>query len=887
MRFGQSRIVAMQQRKRLRNILKKLKFYSNNAFSLIDVHNEQKFNRNTKILVELVQMWQDLRLKTSEQNQFLGDMFEFFLDNSIKQSEGQYFTPIPITKFIVGCLPLKDKVSNKEEPLNAIDFACGSGHFLTEYAHQIEPIVKDLFPSNDLLEVQNRLKQYYGQTIGIEKEDRLAKIAKVSVQMYGQGEIDILEQDALMVSDKIKEQSFDILVANPPFSVKGFLQNLDERQKDNYQLSSTAESDSNNIHSNCLQDTDSQTNFEQYQDQYFIEKYCQHTGLPLAEYKKLFGVTKETFTRLETLLQANIFAEYRKAFNGSSELKSLKSKKWYKDLADKTKQQTDKTKQQAEENEIFIKHLHKIEKEKLFYFMLAYSNKHKVLIVKSPSEAKKQKQFLGYEWSGSKGNEGIKYNGGDNIYDIITPLFNPNDFEDPSKINTLIRQNFLKQDPNNLENFAEYTDQIHYVDTTELLDFNRIDFTKSLSLNATKQQNIEIETKWPLVKLGDIVEINPSKSEIKNLDPDSIIPFVEMSSVDNAGYIKDKAYKIYRELKKGSYTYFAENDIIIAKITPCMENGKCALVNKLSDESKIGLGSSEFNVIRVSEKYLKSKFLFTLLNRDIIRKDAAKHMTGSSGHRRVPASYYENLSIPLPPPEIQTEIVKECEAIDQESQSAQQTITQAKAEIESKVKDSFENQNNTKGITTKLEKLVDINKFTTNPIENPDTEFTYIDIDSIENGTGKISFDKKILGKNAPSRARRIANKNNVIISTVRPYLKGFSFINMDIDGCIFSTGFAILQAKDEEIISNKYLYICFMYSNDLMNQMESSMGKAAYPSINKADIENFTIPVPPLEEQNQLISEVELLEDKISRAQQTIAQAPQQKQMVLEKHLQ
>ena len=84
-------------------------------------------------------MWQGLRLKTDDQNQFLGEMFELFLDDGIKQSEGQFFTPLPICKFIVASLPLAQKIATTPEPIKVIDHACGSGHFLNEYAHQIKP----------------------------------------------------------------------------------------------------------------------------------------------------------------------------------------------------------------------------------------------------------------------------------------------------------------------------------------------------------------------------------------------------------------------------------------------------------------------------------------------------------------------------------------------------------------------------------------------------------------------------------------------------------------------------------------------------------------------------------------------------------------------------
>ena len=78
------------------------------------------------------------------------------------------------------------------------------------------------------------------------------------------------------------------------------------------------------------------------------------------------------------------------------------------------------------------------------------------------------------------------------------------------------------------------------------------------------------------MKLGnsDVSEINPTKSEIKKIDDNTLVSFVEMASVSDGGFIADSVDRLLRDLRKGSYTYFAENDIIIAKITPCMENGK-------------------------------------------------------------------------------------------------------------------------------------------------------------------------------------------------------------------------------------------------------------------------------------------------------------------------
>ena len=214
-------------KRQIQRYFRELKFFTNSAFSFSDTYNEELFKKNAEVLSEVVQMWQGLRLKTDDQNQFLGEMFELFLDDGIKQSEGQFFTPLPICKFIVASLPLAQKIADSPEPLKAIDHACGSGHFLNEYAHQIRPLVA---------EQKRVLNNYYSQITGIEKEDRLAKVAKVAAYMHGQEQIKILDADALASHPEIPPASFDVLVANPPFAVEGFSQTLSDEDKKQYQL---------------------------------------------------------------------------------------------------------------------------------------------------------------------------------------------------------------------------------------------------------------------------------------------------------------------------------------------------------------------------------------------------------------------------------------------------------------------------------------------------------------------------------------------------------------------------------------------------------------------------------------------------------------------------
>ena len=213
-----------------------LKFYSDNDFSFISVHNERLFKENAKILREVLLMLQNIKLKSTteegkdtETNQFLGDLFEGFLTKGVKQSEGQYFTPMPIVRFIVSSLPLEQIVSQSKSIPSCIDYACGAGHFLTEYAVRIKDFVEKHRPDIDIHE-------YYKHITGIEKEYRLSKVSKVSAFMYGHDETNIIYADALQPHDALQQNSYDVLVANPPYAVTGFLETLSDSDRAMFSL---------------------------------------------------------------------------------------------------------------------------------------------------------------------------------------------------------------------------------------------------------------------------------------------------------------------------------------------------------------------------------------------------------------------------------------------------------------------------------------------------------------------------------------------------------------------------------------------------------------------------------------------------------------------------
>ncbi|ENC6265894.1 restriction endonuclease subunit S [Campylobacter jejuni] len=955
----------------MQNYIKELKFYSNNDFAFLEVHNKELFLKNALVLKEIVELFANYKLTQNSTNQFLGNLFELFLQKGMKQDEGQFFTPIQICEFIMYSLPLQEMLSKNSKALRVIDYACGAGHFLNTYANELKRYL-----------TEDELKEHYKNIYGIEKEYRLSKVSKVSSAMYGQNEINILYADALasfelantnnLEGEKAKPQiesnSFDLLIANPPYSVKGFLETLSDKSKNTYKLfnddinmetnnsiecffceranqilndnakaaiilpSSILNKDS--IYKNTREilfqnfdfiaivelgnqtfgatgtntiilflrkkETFKQENHLISQDYSLIKERIEAENLKdnesfyqnyLSAYCDFRKFDKELYSNFlngnldSKLAELEAFKDYRNAFRQTSDYKRLKESKIYKESKDK----------QDLEDKAFLAYAQAIEKDKLLYFSLSLNQE--VLIIKSPSDIKEQKKFLGYEWSNRKGDEGLK-----ELHEpYLSPLFERGNPQNEAKLNTLICKAFLKTLSDIPKDLQGYAGKARLID---MMDFEKVEFNKAISLNPSNSTQSEetnpfANCKYELVKLGTIckiyqpktitakeiqengdykvygangvigfynkynhkdsevamtcrgatcgtinyteplswitgnamiitplknnlilkkflvyilplsnvkniitgsaqpqitknnlttlkiplppleiqkqivaeceeveeqhntlslsikeyqnlikamlqkcgiiednqeyelnsilenlqkleskldfnllfsfiddftnarqedlkkfkefvknikaildtlpispkdgwkrislkneqyIELNPSKKEISKLDENMLVSFIEMASVSDKGYIQSKIDRSLNEVRKG-YTYFIENDILIAKITPCMENGKCAIAKNLTNN--IGFGSTEFHIFR-AKTGLDSSFLFYNLNQQNIREKAALAMTGASGHKRVPISFYENLTIPLPPLEIQEKIVQNIELVEQQ-----------------------------------------------------------------------------------------------------------------------------------------------------------------------------------------------------------------------------
>ena len=742
----------------IKKFFTQLKFFTNNDFAFIDVHNENLFYQNAVVLLEIVKMLQDIRLCTNEQNQFLGDLFEGFLDAGVKQSEGQFFTPMPITKFILMSLPLENIINETLQPPKMIDYACGSGHFLNELAGQIKPFVEA--KGQDI-------KQYYEQIVGIEKEYRLSKVAKVSAFMYGQDQVQVIFNDALVPHAAVKENAFSVLVANPPYSVKGFLETIPQDDRERYSLLQYVDnktfSKNNSIqcffierakqllkpggvagivlpntvlsipkglevatrelilqyfdivaivefgskafgktgtktitlflkrrledpapahqYRNRVNNWFSKTTDRKdaiFEDAHLLKAYTQHVEIPIENYQHFLqhGITE----RVENI---EIFKEYQKDFETSSEYKDILKKYAKQNLR---KENVDKTEQveaekQAEIEQKLNDYVLKIEQDKVYYFVLAYLQA-PVLMVKSPDDITAQKQFLGYDWSGAKGREGIKYLGNaklaveameeDKISDeaspddeedkrilenlskmknINTPLYDPQNHQNPEKLNYWIQQNFIGntiQIPENLKSFMTYVSMI------DLLNFNRTDFNKQISLSDNK--NNSIKSKWELVKLGDVAQIESGgtpSSEIKEYWGGDINWVTLVDTKEK--YLTSTKRKITEiGLKNSSAKLLPINTVLFSSR---------ATIGDVSIAKVPTATNQGYKNFICNEKLINHEYLYYILKHfGSLIAEISSGMT----YKEISKTNISNFKIPVPPLEIQEKIVSEMEKIEKE-----------------------------------------------------------------------------------------------------------------------------------------------------------------------------------------------------------------------------
>ncbi|MWV61329.1 restriction endonuclease subunit S [Helicobacter saguini] len=384
-----------------------------------------------------------------------------------------------------------------------------------------------------------------------------------------------------------------------------------------------------------------------------------------------------------------------------------------------------------------------------------------------------------------------------------------------------------------------------------------------------KKSNLIYGDNFEYLPLNKIAIINPSKTEISNLNKNLEITFLSMQNL-GSGVINEQETGTIKEYLSG-YTYFRENDILIAKITPCMEHGKCAVAYDL--KNKIGFGSTEFNVFRVVDSRFTTEFIFCFLNRESIRKIAVDNMVGTSGRQRVPTAFYEKLKIPIFSKEFQLEIEKlvkdshkalesskalykeaeeilynelNLDSVSLESNSLNITIKTLKESfLKTSRLDSEYYQSKYENIESKIKNYpkgyvkLEINEIKdSNFTPKKEQKYRYIELANISSN-GVINEPLEELGKDLPTRARRLVKEGDLIVSSIEGSLSSCALITKEYDNCIVSTGFYVLKTKE---INSETLLVLFK-SQFFQNYLKKFPSGTILTAISKDELQNILIP--------------------------------------------
>ncbi len=952
----------------MQNYIKELKFYSNNDFAFLEVHNKELFLKNALVLKEIVELFANYKLTQNSTNQFLGNLFELFLQKGMKQDEGQFFTPIQICEFIMYSLPLQEMLSKSSKALRVIDYACGAGHFLNTYANELKRYL-----------TEDELKEHYKNIYGIEKEYRLSKVSKVSSAMYGQNEINILYADALasfelantnnLEGEKAKPQiesnSFDLLIANPPYSVKGFLETLSDKSKNTYKLfnddinietnnsiecffceranqilndnakaaiilpSSILNKDS--IYKNTREilfqnfdfiaivelgnqtfgatgtntiilflrkkETFKQENHLISQDYSLIKERIEAENLKdnenfyqnyLSAYCDFRKFDKELYSNFlngnldSNLVELEAFKDYRNAFRQTSDYKKLKESKIYKESKDK----------QDLEDKAFLAYAQAIEKDKLLYFSLSLNQE--VLIIKSPSDIKEQKKFLGYEWSNRKGDEGLK-----ELHEpYLSPLFERGNPQNETKLNTLICKAFLKTLSDIPKDLQGYASKARLID---MMDFEKVEFNKAISLNVKSRDELNPfkNSKFELVRLGEVCDLfngyafkktdYVEKSNTLLIRMGNIRPNGEFDAEHKIQYLPDNFNNKYKDY------LLNDGDVIIAMTD--MGNAMNILgvptIVKNKNNRNFLLNQRVGKLFNFSEKIIVQYLKYALSSNEVKKQFKLQGYGGlqiNLGKTQILST-----KIPLPPLEIQKQIVAECEKIEEQYNTLSLSIK--------------EYQNLIKAMLQKCGIIEDNQEYELNSILDKINNLCKINLDSeflssfnktikeyaLSNPIFKLSIGKRVLNNELLENGQIPVYSANV--------LEVFGFVNKEIlqdydnDSVLWGidgdwmVGFipknkkfyptdhcGVLRVDDTKINAK---YISF-----ILNEAGKKQGFSRKLRASIDRIKALRVKLPSLEFQDQIADITDKIEKKINEYKIELDRLEKEKEKILQKYL-
>ncbi len=358
--------------------------------------------------------------------------------------------------------------------------------------------------------------------------------------------------------------------------------------------------------------------------------------------------------------------------------------------------------------------------------------------------------------------------------------------------------------------------------------------------------------KVPKIKLSEVCCINPPKGELADLDGALEVSFVPMSELrESQPSFQAVDTKPLREVMKG-YSYFRDGDVLLAKITPCFENGKAGIARGLNNG--IGFGSTEFIVLRPDKKQLLPELLYYFIASEDFRIRGVAHMTGSAGQQRVASSFIQNHEVPLLPLAGQKALVAELEGYRKVIEGAKQIIAnyRPRIPIQADWPDVI--------FSNAPLQIIDGDRGTNYPKKEDFAASGYclfLNTKNVrENG---FLFDKvSFISKKKDESLRQGKLKPRDVVLTTRGTVGNTGVFDSKVpfEHIRINSGMLIFR-PDEAQLDSEYLFM-FFQSENFKSQVQIILSGSAQPQLPIRNLQTLSIPIPDIDTQKAIVSGLE-----------------------------
>lgn len=931
-----------------KQILTEIRLKKNNEFAIKEVFDDDSFEENAKVVKEVVQLLQEYQLRYNYRQQFLSDFFELLLTTGLKQESGQFFTPVPIARFIIKSLPLQEITAQKIEQGNKndllptiIDYAAGSGHFLTESMEVVQQYLDDLELKDFKPETRRQIDGFQRvqfdwaekYVYGIEKDYRLVKTAKVSCYLHGDGLAKVIHGDGLgdfatskEFKDLLKEtdktytqdnKQFDIIISNPPYSVSAFKGLMDEEKaKLGFDLYNRLTDQSSEIECLFIERTKQLLKDGGVAGIILPSSILSNTGIYsqtreiLFKHFEILGIAEfgsntfmATGTNTVTLFLRrrnnadayNVEEAIKKCFvslqdvtiNGIEKpIAKYVAHVWdtisfgdYKTLLQKSPNKN------IEQHEIYKEYTKKIKAKnetELWTNILALEqDKLLYFILAYPQKLVLLKTGEKNEEKRFLGYEFSNRRGSEGIHAI--------------QRSKSIDECTQLYDADTFENSEKASTYIYKaflgefdlevsenlqqnVSYHNLVDMFTFDRVDfEKNISLSAKKKVKIESKWESKRFDEIADIIRGVTYSKS-DQSNLETNKIILTADNITLNGNF------EINKTVYLYedyqiSDEKKLRKNDIFICFSSGSKQHLGKVAfiEKDTIYYAGGFMGIIRVKNNN-EPKYFYQLLN--TLLRQAIRDM-GSGSNINNLSGVINEIKIPLPPLDIQKKIVSEIEALEKQEQKAIEEVEKLRQSIGNTINSSKATLTKLEDITTKIGSGATPKggegSYQSSGISLIRSQNIY-DHGMIEKGLAFISEEQ----------ARKLDNvtveKNDILFNITGASIARCCIVEDKYLPARVNQHVSIIRTNEKAL--PKYVHAILVSPEFKEKLLEIGNGATSRQAITKLQLEEFKIPLLTIAEQKKVVTEIEKIETKIAELEKQITDIPKQKEKILKKYL-